>query len=86
MTQAAPNKQAYVGIVVSDRMNKSRVVQVERYAMQQKYKKFFKIKKRYMVHDEKNEAKLNDRVEIIECRPISRHKCWRITKIFKVKT
>lgn len=81
---AKPYKQTYVGIVTSDRMNKSRVVQVERYALHQKYKKFLRLKKKYMVHDEKNETKLNDRVEITECRPMSRRKCWRITKVLKV--
>jgi small subunit ribosomal protein S17 len=68
------------GIVVSDIMDKTVVVLVERYIKHPKYKKYIKKSKKYKVHDEKNEYKKGDKVVIQECRPISKGKNWRILK------
>ncbi|OGZ08039.1 MAG: 30S ribosomal protein S17 [Candidatus Lloydbacteria bacterium RIFCSPHIGHO2_02_FULL_50_13] len=69
-------RQSAIGVVVSDKMDKTRVVLVTRYVEHPKYKKYIKHHKRYKVHDAKNEFKVGDRVRIEGCAPISRHKQW----------
>ena len=66
------------GIVVSDKMDKTIVVQVERRVMHPIYKKFINRSKKYAVHDEQNKHKIGDQVLIRECRPISKRKCWEV--------
>ena len=66
------------GVVVSDKMDKTIVVQVERRVMHPIYKKFISRSKKYAVHDEQNKHKVGDQVLIRECRPISKHKCWEV--------
>lgn len=77
-------KQSMVGVVVSDKMDKTRVVLVTRFEQHPKYKKYVKHHKRYKVHDAKNEFKIGDRVRIEACAPLSRHKAF--TAIEKVGT
>src|SRR3989344_8250573 len=67
-------RQSAIGVVVSDKMDKTRVVLVTRYVEHPKYKKYVKHHKRYKVHDAKNEFKVGDRVRIEGCAPLSRHK------------
>ena len=74
-----PKKQLK-GIVVSDKMQKTVVVEVERIKVHPKYKRRYKVHKRYKAHDEKGEYKIGDQVIIEECRPISKEKCWRVIK------
>ena len=62
-------------------MEKTIVVQVDRMVMHQIYKKFVKQRVTYKVHDERNEARVGDTVLIEECRPLSRHKRWRMKSI-----
>lgn len=62
------------GKVVSDKMDKTVIVNISRYVSHKKYGKYFKIDKRYKAHDEKNEYKTGDTVTIQECRPMSRDK------------
>ncbi len=81
-TKQITKKQSLVGVVVSDKMDKTRVVLVTRYEEHPKYKKFVKRHKRYKVHDAKNEFHIGDRVRIEACAPISRHKAF--TAIEKV--
>jgi len=69
------------GIVVSDCQDKSIVVKVDRKTAHKKYKKVIVQSKKYHVHDEKNEAKVGDKVIIIETRPISKLKRWRLSSI-----
>jgi small subunit ribosomal protein S17 len=69
-----------VGKVVSDKMEKTRVVEVERLKEHKKYKKRFVVSKRYKAHDEENKYKVGDRVEIVESRPLSKDKRWRILR------
>ena len=66
------------GIVVSDKGDKTVVVNVERRVMHPIYKKFIKRSKRYMAHDEANKFKVGDVVQIRECRPLSRRKSWEV--------
>ncbi len=75
-----------IGIVVSNKMEKSAVVEVERKVKHPKYGKFVKKTSRFMAHDEKNEASEGDKVLIAETRPLSKNKCWRLVEIIeKVK-
>lgn len=68
------------GTVVSDKMNKTRVVAIERLIKHHRYEKYYRATKKYKVHDEKNEYKTGDRVVIEETRPLSKEKRWRIIK------
>ena len=69
-----------VGVVVSDKMDKTRVVLVTRFEQHPKYKKYVKHHKRYKVHDAKNEYKVGDRVRIEACGPVSRHKSFTVVE------
>jgi len=66
------------GLVVSDKMLKTRVVAVTRFKLHPKYKKYHKTTNRFKAHDEKNEYKTGDKVLIEETRPLSKEKKWRI--------
>jgi small subunit ribosomal protein S17 len=69
------------GVVVSDRMQKTVVVSVERTVMHPKYKKYLRRLAKVKAHDETNQCHVGDRVMIVECRPLSRDKRWRVSKI-----
>lgn len=71
------------GIVVSNKMNKSIVVSVERKVKHPIYGKFIKKTTSFMAHDEKNESGIGDVVRITETRPLSKNKCWRLTEIIE---
>ncbi len=71
-------KRVMSGVVVSDKMDKTVVVQVERRVMHPVYKKIIRRSKKYAAHDEKNRCKVGDVVTIRECRPISKRKCWEV--------
>jgi len=66
-----------------DKMTKTIVVKVERIKQHPKYKKRYRAYRKFKVHDEKNEAKIGDRVIFEECRPISKEKRWRLVEIMK---
>jgi small subunit ribosomal protein S17 len=72
------NRKTLRGTVVSDKMDKTVVVSVERYVKHPKYKKFQKFSKRYKAHDETNSAKVGDEVMIRECRPMSKDKTFAL--------
>jgi small subunit ribosomal protein S17 len=72
-----------VGTVVSDRMDKTVVVRVERLVPHPVYKKYVKRRTTYKAHDEKNEYRIGDRVEIVETRPLSKEKCWRVSRLIE---
>ncbi len=74
-----PKKQL-TGTVISDKMQKTVVVLVERIKEHPKYKRRYKIHKKYKAHDEKQEYKMGDKVIIEESRPISKEKRWRVIK------
>jgi small subunit ribosomal protein S17 len=71
------------GTVVSDKMDKSIVVVVERRLMHAKYKKFISRRKKYMAHDPENRCGIGDQVVIMEGRPQSRHKRWVLKEILQ---
>ena len=71
------------GFVSSVSMDKSIVVSVERRVKHPKYEKFVKTTSKFMAHDEKNECGVGDLVSIMETRPISKHKCWRLVEILE---
>lgn len=68
------------GIVVSDKNDKTIVVEVERVKTHPKYGKQYRVNRRYKAHDAKDEYKVGDKVEIRACRPLSRDKRWRVVK------
>lgn len=70
-----------IGRVRSDKMNKTVVVEVMRYKMDPVYKKYVKERRRFKAHDETNEYKTGDRVEIVEHRPLSREKRWKVARL-----
>jgi small subunit ribosomal protein S17 len=74
-----------VGVVVSDKMDKTVVVAVERRDAHPKYGKIVVRTKRYKAHDEENKCKEGDRVRIQETRPLSRTKCWAVLEILSTK-
>jgi small subunit ribosomal protein S17 len=73
-------KKKLEGVVVSDKMQKTRVVLVTRLKKHKKYLKYFKVTKRFKAHDENNEYRVGDRVIIEETRPLSKEKRWKIIK------
>jgi small subunit ribosomal protein S17 len=75
------SKRKLIGVVVGDKMNKTRVVLVERRLSHAKYGKYMTRRSKYKAHDEKNEYRVGDRVEIVESRPLSREKRWRVERL-----
>lgn len=74
-------RRELVGVVTSDKMNKTRVVTVERRLSHSKYGKYMTKRAKYKAHDEKNEYRIGDRVVIVESRPLSREKRWRVERL-----
>ena len=77
-TKAVTSPKKLTGIVVSDKMDKTVVVNTSRYVAHKKYGKYFKIDKNFKAHDENNEYKVGDMVVIEECRPLSRDKNFKV--------
>ncbi len=75
------NRKERIGVVVSDIQDKTIVVRVDRRTPHPLYKKIVKVRKKFTAHDEKNEAKKGDTVRIVETRPLSKNKCWRLVEI-----
>jgi len=76
-------KRVLIGVVVGDKMDKTRVVLVERRLAHAKYGKYMSRRAKYKAHDEKNEYRVGDRVEIVESRPLSREKRWRVQRLIE---
>ena len=72
-----------IGVVVSNKMQKSIVVEIERREKHPIYGKFIKKTSRFMAHDEKEECNIGDTVRIMETRPLSKRKCWRLVEIIE---
>ena len=72
------NRRSLIGTVVSDNMDKTVVVRVERLVQDVRYKKYIRRYSRFMAHDENNDCKTGDRVKIIEHRPLSKRKRWKV--------
>lgn len=71
----------FLGLVTSDKMDKTIVVQVTTKKLHKLYKKYVSRSRKYKAHDEKNDACKGDTVRIVETRPLSKDKCWRLTEI-----
>lgn len=75
------SRKSRVGTVVSNGMNKTVVVDVQRQVVHPMYGRTVRKQKKYMAHDEENGCNVGDRVVIVETRPLSRHKRWRVSEI-----
>ena len=80
-TEETSKARTREGIVVSNKMQKTLIVEVTRWVEHPQFKKITKRKVRYAVHDEKNEAKAGDKVRIQETRPLSKTKRWRLVQV-----
>ena len=74
-------RKEMTGVVLNNKVDKTVKVLVERLAKHKKYKKYIKYRKKYMVHDPHNRCQTGDKVRIIESRPISKLKRWRVLKV-----
>jgi small subunit ribosomal protein S17 len=72
-----------IGRVRSDKMTKTVVVEVIRYKLDPVYKKYVRVRTRYKAHDEQNEYRVGDRVEIVEHRPLSKEKRWKVSRLIE---
>ncbi len=85
ITENRGHRKERVGVVTSDVQDKTIVVRVERRTTHPLYKKVVKVSKKFTAHDEKNEAEEGDLVEIMETRPLSATKRWRLVRIVEKK-
>lgn len=74
-------KKIYTGLVVSDKMDKTIVVSIVNRTLHRLYKKYVVRTKKVKAHDEKNEAHIGDTVRVVQSRPISKEKCWKLLEI-----
>jgi len=81
--KAKSGKKEFIGTVKSDKMEKTIVVSIETLKLHPLYKKYVKRAKKVKAHDEMNKAKIGDRVRVIECKPISKEKCWKLVEIIE---
>jgi small subunit ribosomal protein S17 len=84
MTEKAIRRRATkTGVVVSDKADKTIVVRVDRIVRHKLYKRYIRRKTKFMAHDETNDCKVGDTVEIVESRPLSARKRWRVRRVVK---
>jgi small subunit ribosomal protein S17 len=84
MTEAVEERgqrRVAVGVVTSDKMNKTRRVEIPRLVKHARYGKYIRRRTICHIHDEANESRLGDTVEIMETRPLSKTKCWRLVRV-----
>jgi small subunit ribosomal protein S17 len=74
-------RKSQTGTVIGDKMDKTVVVEVRTMVMHPRYKKYLRRRRRFKAHDERNDCHVGDKVEIIETRPLSKTKRWRVRKI-----
>ena len=82
-TAARGQGREEIGVVMSDRMDKTVVVAVERASSHPLYKKVVRVRRKFTAHDEANDCRTGDRVRIAECRPMSRRKRWRVVEVME---
>jgi len=82
-SESRKQRKVRTGVVISDKMDKTVVVEVSRTVIHPVYKKYVRRRKRFMAHDEENLCRIGDQVMIVETRPLSRNKNWRVRKILK---
>jgi len=83
MTKRLSKRKVRVGVVLSDKMDKTIVVRIDRLTTHKKYSRVVKRATKFKVHDEQNQAKVADKVRIMETRPFSKEKRWRLVEIIK---
>ncbi len=83
MEESRNLRKERTGVVVSNKMDKTIAVMIERKVKHPMYGKFVKKSKKYLAHDEKNECGIGDTVRIMETRPLSKNKCWRLVEIIE---
>jgi small subunit ribosomal protein S17 len=76
-------RKSRIGLVTSDKMDKTITIVVERKVKHPLYGKFVKKSTKFMAHDEKNECNIGDTVRIMETRPLSKNKCWRLVEVLE---
>ncbi len=81
-----PSRRELQGTVISNKMTKTIVIKVDRHIKNALYKKYVLSTKKYMAHDEKQEAKVGDLVEVVETRPLSRNKRWDLKRVVRRAT
>ncbi len=81
MSEKSPVKRTLMGKVVSDKMDKSITVLIERQVKHPIYGKFIRRSTKVHAHDEKNECNIGDTVKVVECRPISKSKSWQLVEV-----
>ncbi len=81
--ESTKHRSTKVGVVTSSAMEKSVVVRVDRIVLHARYRRYVRRSAKFMAHDENNECKVGDTVEIIESRPLSARKRWRVRKIVR---
>lgn len=77
------SRKIQTGTVIGDKMDKTVVVEVRTMVLHPRYKKYLRRRRRYKAHDERNDCRVGDKVEIIESRPLSKTKRWRVRKILE---
>jgi len=83
MSTQTTTRRTKTGIVVSDAMDKTVAIEIERMVKDPQFKKYIRRKKKFLAHDEKGECKRGDLVEIRESRPLSKRKRWRVVRLVK---
>jgi small subunit ribosomal protein S17 len=83
MSERSGKKPTREGFVVSDKMDKTVVVEVERTTRHPIYGKVLRRSTKFKAHDERNECRTGDQVRIMECRPLSKDKSWRVTQVLR---
>ncbi len=83
MSEVKSNKRTLQGVVVSNKGEKTVVVQVERKFLHERYRKTIRSHKKYMAHDAENTCNVGDTVRIVESRPISKNKCWVMEEVLR---
>lgn len=78
-----PLKKTKIGVVVSDKSLKTVVVEVERRFLEPIFKKYISRKKKFLAEDAKKECRFGDKVRIVETRPLSKRKCWKIAEVLE---
>ena len=78
-----PGRKTRQGRVVSEKMDKTAVVAIESRIRHPLYGRIMRRTKKFKAHDEQNDCHVGDLVEIMECRPISKEKCWRVTRVLE---
>ena len=81
--ESTKQRSTKVGVVTSSAMEKSVVVRVDRIVLHARYRRYVRRSAKFMAHDENNECKVGDTVEIVESRPLSARKRWRVRKIVR---